>query len=282
MTKFTVRSDVVFAQTPSRALKLDVYTPARAPNGAVVVVLHGGGWSRGDKTGPALHAEALAAEGFVAVVPQYRLSGEAPFPAQIQDVRRALRWTRKRANELGFDPDKLCLQGHSAGGHLALLAAGSAGDARLDPPDADTDISTAVAAVATIYPPVLFHREGAPPRGSVPAQALPGADASAEMTNLASPLSHVSARLPPVMLLHGDADKVVPVSTSRVYEERVRAVGGRVDLHVFAGYPHGFANNDRVRPVVMAMIVDFFRRTVVEPDAYAFGPSRFEQAMARG
>jgi len=113
-------------------------------------VLHGGGWSRGSKDMLAPHATALAEQGFVAIASEYRLTGEARFPAQIHDTKRAIRWVRSQAGELGFDPDKLCLEGHSAGAHLALLAAATPDDARLDPPEGAGGVSAAVAAVAAV------------------------------------------------------------------------------------------------------------------------------------
>ena len=273
-----IRCDVVFAEAGDRPLKLDVYRPSGEGNGAAVVMLHGGAWARGSKDMLVPHASALAAQGFIAIASEYRLVGEAKFPAQIHDVKRALRWARAHAGDLGFDPAKLCLEGHSAGGHLALLAAGSDDDPRLDPPEGAGGVSAVVAAVAAIYPPVLFYVGDERPSGGVPAAALPGTEISPEMAALASPLTHVGPALPPVMLLHGDADRIVPVSTSRRYEGRVREAGGRVDLHIFAGFPHGFANHPKIVPAIMPMIGDFFRRTVVEPDAYVFGPSRFEVA----
>jgi dipeptidyl aminopeptidase/acylaminoacyl peptidase len=71
------------------------------------------------------------------------------------------------------------------------------------------------------------------------------------------------------MLLHGDTDKVVPVSATRRFEEAMRAAGARVDVHIFAGLPHGFANHPAMRPMLMAMIGAFFRRTVATPEAFA-------------
>jgi acetyl esterase/lipase len=198
------------------------------------------------------------------------LTGEARFPAQIHDTKRAIRWARNHAGDLGFDPDRLCLEGHSAGAHLVLLAAGTPDDARLDPPEGSGGVSAAVAAVAAVYPPVLFHLGETRPSGSLPARSLPGADESEESVMLASPIEHVSPALPPVMLLHGDADKVVPVSASRRYEERVRAVGGKVDLHIFGGLPHGFGNHAEIRPMMITMIGGFFRRFVVAPEAFVF------------
>ena len=152
---------------------------------------------------------------------------------------------------MALDKDKLCLEGHSAGAHLVLLAAATPDDARLAPPEGLGGVSQDVAAVCAIYPPTLFHLGEARPSGSLPARVLPGADASEEAAALASPIEHVTPDLPPVMLLHGDADKVVPVSASRRYEERVRAVGGKCDLHVYAGLPHGFANHPEICPAMM-------------------------------
>ncbi len=267
MAEIEERKDVVYGDAGDRPLRLDIYRPAQR-NGAAVLFVHGGGWSQGTKDRVAPHCRALAAQGFVALSQEYRLTGEAPFPANIHDVKRAIRWARQNAGELGFDPDKLCLEGHSAGAHLALLAAGTPGDPRFDPPEGMGGVSGAVAAVTAIYPPVLFYFGGARPSGGVPARALPGADASEEAAALASPIEHVTSAFPPVMLLHGDADKVVPVSASRRFEERVRAVGGAVELHIYAALPHGFANHPDILPAMMATIGDFFRRWAIAPEVF--------------
>jgi len=259
--------DVIYGDAGNRPLKLDIYRP-NTPNGAAVLIVHGGGWSRGSKDmlGPA--ATALAQQGFVVLAQEYRLTGEAPFPANIHDVKRAIRWAKQHAADLRFDPERLCLEGHSAGAHLVLLAAGTPDDERLAPPEGLGGVSQEVAAVCAIYPPTLFHFDGARPSGALAARSLPGADVSEEAAALASPMTHVTADFPPVMLLHGDADKVVPVSASRRFEERVRAAGGKVDLHIYAGLPHGFANHPQIRPAMMSMIGGFFRRWAIAPEAF--------------
>src|SRR5271167_2921690 len=188
METIDIKRDVVFADAGDRPLKLDLYRPTEGGLGAAVVLFHGGGWSRGDKSMLAPHASALASQGFVAVVPEYRLTGEALWPAQIHDVKRAIRWTRSHAAELGFDPERLCLEGHSAGAHLVLLAAGTPDDPRLDPPKGNGGVSAAAAAVAAIYPPVLFHLGGTRPSGGLSAKSLPGADVSEAAAALASPI----------------------------------------------------------------------------------------------
>ena len=259
--------DVIYGDAGNRPLKLDIYRP-NTPNGAAVLIVHGGGWSRGSKDmlGPA--ATALAQQGFVVLAQEYRLTGEAPFPANIHDVKRAILWAKQHAADLRFDPERLCLEGHSAGAHLVLLAAGTPDDERLAPPEGLGGVSQEVAAVCAIYPPTLFHFDGARPSGALAARSLPGADVSEEAAALASPMTHVTADFPPVMLLHGDADKVVPVSASRRFEERVRAAGGKVDLHIYAGLPHGFANHPLIRPAMMEMIGRFFHRWAIAPEVF--------------
>jgi acetyl esterase/lipase len=279
MAAIEERKDVVYGDAGNRPLKLDIYRPAER-NGAAVLVVHGGGWSRGSKDMLVNACRLLAEQGFVALASEYRLTGEAPFPACIHDVKRAIRWAKQNAGELGFDPGKLCLEGHSAGAHLVLLAAGTAGDARLAPPEGMSGVSEQVAAVTAIYPPVLFYLGGARPSGALAAKSLPGADLSDEAAALASPIEHVKPGYPPVMLLHGDADKVVPVSASRRFEERVRAVGGKADLHIYAGLPHGFANHPKIQPAMMSLIGGFFRRWAIAPEVFEAAPMTLAPAAA--
>jgi acetyl esterase/lipase len=268
MPDVDIENDVVYGDAGNRPLKLDIYRP-ETPNGAAVLIVHGGGWSRGSKDMLVEASKALARQGFVVMAPEYRLTGEAHFPANIHDVKRAIRWAKTNAKDLRFDPEKLCLEGHSAGAHLVLLAAGTPGDARLDPPEGMGGVSGDVAAVCAIYPPTLFHLGEARPSGSLPARVMPGAEVSEESCALASPMEHLTPDFPPTMLLHGDADKVVPVSASRRFEERLRAIGGKVDLHIYAGLPHGFANHPEIRPAMMSMIGGFFRRWAIAPEVFA-------------
>jgi acetyl esterase/lipase len=277
MDEIEIRRDVVYGAAGERPLKLDLYRP-EVRNGAAALLVHGGGWSRGSKDMLVENATMLARQGFVAMAQEYRLTGEALFPANIHDVKRAIRWAKSNAAELGFDPKRLCLEGHSAGAHLVLLAAGTPDDARLDPPEGMQGVRGDVAAVAAVYPPVLFHFAGPRPSGGLAASVLPGADASEEAALLASPIEHVTAAYPPTMLLHGDADKVVPVSASRRFEEKVRSVGGKVDLHIYAGLPHGFANHPEIRPAMMSMIGGFFRRWAIEPEVFAQAPVQAQPA----
>jgi acetyl esterase/lipase len=271
MAEIEERMDVVYGDAGERPLKLDLYRPAER-NGAAVLLVHGGGWSRGSKDVLANACRLLAAQGFVAMASEYRLTGEAPFPANLHDVRRAILWAKQNADALGFDADKLCLEGHSAGAHLVLLAAGEPEDARLVPPEGLGGVSTKIAAVTAIYPPTLFYFDGPRPSGAMLAESLPGADISADTAALASPMTFLVAGYPPVMLLHGDADKVVPVSASLRFADKARAVGAKVDLHIYAGLPHGFANHPEIQPTLMSLIGGFFRRWAIGPEVFAAPP----------
>lgn len=118
------REAVKVAHGGGRDLHADIYRPEQA-NGAGVLMIHGGGWRMGSKDMLPPQAGALAGHGFTCVAVEYRLTPESPWPAQIHDVKAAMRWFRANAAGLGVDPDKIAVVGNSAGGHLALMLAGT-------------------------------------------------------------------------------------------------------------------------------------------------------------
>ena len=268
MSEVQVHTDVQYGDDGNRPLKLDIYQPANGQGDTAILLVHGGGWRGGNKEMLVPMSKALAAEGFVVFTQEYRLTPEAPYPACIHDVKRAIRWVRANAAKYDFDPKKLCLQGQSAGAHLVLLAAGTPNVRELDPPDADTSISAEAAAVAAFYPPTIMYRGEARVSGGTAARALKGSDASDEMAAQASPVTYVHKDYPPCMLLHGDKDTVVPISASRRFEEALRAAGGACDLQMFAGLPHGFAANPMLRPSIVATLTAFYGRNVRAPSKY--------------
>ena len=127
--RVTIENDVVFGTTGGRELKCDVYHPPiegdRRPG---VLIIHGGAWRSGDRSQLRYYGIQLARYGFVGVACEYRLSGEASWPAQIHDVKAALRWMHAKANQLGIDGGKICVAGNSAGAHLALMLHRYSGD----------------------------------------------------------------------------------------------------------------------------------------------------------
>jgi acetyl esterase/lipase len=243
---------VEYAVVPGfRPLLLDVVRPDSAAELPLVVFLHGGGWRVGSRSamGPMFAAWApspfaeLAAAGFAVASLDYRLSGEAAFPAPLDDVRAGLSWLDDHAGELGLAGGRRALWGESAGGHLAALAAltGSDVGAVVDwygPADLTALAPDAAATGISITEP------GAPDSREALLLGGPVADRP-DAARAASPVAHVHAGAPPFLLRHGTADRFVPARQSERLADALRRVGApvRVDLvegadHMWLGDPH--------------------------------------------
>jgi acetyl esterase/lipase len=123
-----VQQDVVYGTGNGRELKLDIVPATGAHNYRTAVLqLHGGRWRYGNRKMMAEHAHALSQFGFTCLPTEYRLLSEAPWPAPLYDVKAVIRWTRANADRLGITPDRIVIQGCSAGAYLALMAAGTNG-----------------------------------------------------------------------------------------------------------------------------------------------------------
>jgi acetyl esterase/lipase len=240
----TVESDVVFGTGGGRELRCDIYTPPTTPTSApAILMLHGGGWSQGARNMPGMVAfgTLLSQFGAVCVATEYRLSGEAAWPAQIHDAKAALRWTRANASRLGIDPNRIAVLGKSAGAHIALMMAATQDDPAFEGDGGTPGVSTALAAAVAFYPPTRLGRQGISESAAV--KALMGAAHTPEALAAASPLEYVATRtFPPTLLIHGSSDTVVsPGDSTRMYEALV-AAGVPVELHMYAGLPHAFDN----------------------------------------
>lgn len=223
----TVR-DVEYANVNGTSLKLDLYLPAEKGEGRpAIVCIHGGGWKNGDKGHMKLAGE-FAQRGFVSISINYRLSGEAKFPAAVEDCRAAIRWVRANAAEHGIDPDRLGVYGTSAGGHLALMV-GMLND----------DPEARVQAVCSWFGPTDFTKGGG--RDGAFVQFLGGTfDKIPDKFKDASPITHVTKDDPPTLLVHGDKDEVVPLLHSESLHTALKAVGVEVELVVVKNGGHGF------------------------------------------
>ncbi len=253
------RLDVPYGTGSSRDLCLDIYSPSTETNQrTAVLMLHGGGWRAGSRKSIAPRATPLQALGFTAIPVEYRLLGEAPFPSAIHDTRAAIRWVRANAGELNIDPDRIVLQGFSAGAHLSLLTAGTAGtDALGAGPD-----DTRVAAVIAFYPPTSFYAGDARHPGGAPIARLLDENTTADDAAAASPITYVSANYPPTFFLHGGADRTVSPISSVNMHQALKTAGAETDLHIFAGQLHEFDNVDVFREVIAQEIGLFLRRMV--------------------
>ncbi len=265
-----IERDAAFGRGGGRDLRADVYRPDE-PNGAGVLMIHGGGWRMGSKDMMPPQANALAAHGFTCVACEYRLTPEAPWPAQIHDVKAAMRWFRHHAASLGVDPGRIAVLGNSAGGHLALLLAGTVGEAAFEGDGGNPGVDTSAQAVIAVYPPVRFHM-GERTSGANAAAALLGEAATAAAAGAASPIEHVHRDFPPTFFLHGNADTVVPVSASINMYNALCNVGARAEMHIYAEQPHGWARQPAWAPATMAEAALFLTRYLIDPARYA-GPS---------
>lgn len=236
-----------------RPLLLDLYVPKAGATHPLVIWIHGGGWSRGDSRGngaitdfPAVLA-GLAARGYVVASVNYRLSGEAKFPAQIQDVNAAIAYLETNAARYGIDPSRVLLWGGSAGGHLAALAALTCGAADYAP-EPNTGRLSRKEALAAKAPEVSTCVQGAviwygvSEIGSLHSEnstSLMGCDCADEMA-MASPVNRVTSKAPPMLLIHGTADTEVPVAQSHALEARLKANGIPVQALYIPDVDHGF------------------------------------------
>jgi len=234
--RVSVEENIAFGTGGDRDLHCDVFLPPEPGLARTAILLiHGGGWANGDRTQLRGYGILLARLGFVCIASEYRLSGEAIWPAQIHDVKAALRWVRANADVYGIDPEKITVSGNSAGAHLALMLAGL-DDGRLEGDGGNPGVSTKVAACVAIYPPTELRV--AHPQDMV--GLLLGGKVTREIEDEASPMTYAAAHFPPTMLVHGNADEVVPVDASFAMYHALKAAGAAVELHVYDGVPHAF------------------------------------------
>src|SRR5262249_30074504 len=147
-----VEKDVVFGKGGDTELHCDIYRPSTDKEKRMALIhLHGGGFARGSKDGLADRIKPLTARGYVSIAAHYRLSGVAKWPAQIEDVKACIRWTRANAEKLRIDPAKIAIAGYSAGGHLALFSAGTQNRKEFEGAGGNPGAGTQLAACLAFY-----------------------------------------------------------------------------------------------------------------------------------
>jgi acetyl esterase/lipase len=246
-----VAEDLVYETVGDRELRLDLARPAGAEGPVpAIIAIHGGAWRGGDKADLRNLLAELAGAGYVAISPEYRFCPEHTFPAQVHDVKAAVRWLKRNAEEYGVDPDRIGAVGFSAGGHLALMLGLTGPDDGLEGPGADDDgddgVDTRVHAVVNFFGPTDLMTDDLPPI-SVPLRNdfIGGTpEEKPEEARAASPLTHVSAGDPPVLTFQGTADPLIPTAQATALASAMAEAGvpGRVELILGAG--HGFAGPD--------------------------------------
>src|SRR5690606_34255656 len=179
-------------------------------------------------------AKALGARGYTNISATYRLQSQGSWPAQIHDVKAAIRWTRANAGRLGIDADKIAVAGYSAGGMLALMAAGTNGRPEFEGAVGTPGVSSEVNACIGVYP--LASAQTA-------TGLFPEGEATPENIAAASPTSYIGPSFAPTIFVHGTADTTVPFASSMDFFTKLDAVGVPVALTAIQGAAHAFDNS---------------------------------------
>jgi acetyl esterase/lipase len=240
-----------------RKEKADLYLPAEVPKGQRcpgVVIIHGGGWSGGDKgAGREINiGTTLALNGYVGMSINYLLATKnetrVVWPQNLHDCKTAVRWLRKNAERLHLDPNHIGVIGGSAGGHLAAMVGVTAPEAGLDPAGPYGEYSCRVQAAVDLYGPTLWFETRDLAMFRKKRSEAP------ELYRLATPMTHTSKNNPPILILHGTADGTVPVADSEAFAAALKKAGAEHQLVIIEGGPHSFhlqPKQQDLRPLVL-------------------------------
>lgn len=259
--------DVVYATLDGgKKLGLDIHLPDGAATPPLVVWVHGGAWNAGTK---AQYPKELVANGFALASVDFRQTSEAPFPANVHDIKAAIRFLRANAAKYGYRSERIAIAGASSGGHLAALVGVTNGHAELEGKVGDqAPQSSSVQAIVSYFGAsnlTTILAQSTPHGLSVRKPALErllGAfpENAPELARLASPVFHVGSNDPPLLLLHGDQDPQMPVNQSLELQGAYEKAGLEVDLDIVHGVAHGgdafFAGEHLQRTL------EFLRRTL--------------------
>ncbi|MGB8885896.1 MAG: alpha/beta hydrolase [Candidatus Korobacteraceae bacterium] len=260
----SVEKDVPYGAQAGRKLLLDIYQPgerASRPRPAIVLI-HGGGWTSFDKSTMRGMANFLARSGFVAVSVDYRLfhGNENRWPAQLDDVQRAVRWLRANAGKYNIDPNDIGAFGHSAGAQLAALLGME--DTRDNSDPALAKYSSRVQAVVDVSGPSDFTTNHDPEGDAQLADFLGGDYAKIpQVWQGASPAYHAAKSNAPFLIVHGTRDEMVPIAQAQELYEKLKQAGASVSFIQFDDV-HTFQTPEARRRLALESR-DFFARYLV-------------------
>ena len=241
----TVLPDIEYARVGALSLKLDLHRPEQ-PKTPLLVFVHGGGWREGSKQDMPLRA--LVQAGYAVASVNYRLSPEARFPAQVHDIKAAIRFLRAQQAQLGIAAERIVIVGASAGGHLAALVGMTNGHTELEGAVGEHgDQSSAVQGIISLFgasdlTTILAQstEHGRSVRAPALQLLLGGQPAEVPaLARLASPVFHVDAHDPPLLLIHGDADPQMPPDQSKELAAAYERARLPVQLVILPGAVHG-------------------------------------------
>ncbi len=259
----TVERDVTYGKTSGVNLKMDIYYPRKASGPVpVAVYVHGGAWAVGDKTWVTapLDIGELVDRGYMLCAIDYRLAPRYKFPAQIEDVKCAIRFLRANASKYGIDPTRIGAWGESAGGHLVALLGVTDSSAGLEGSGGYADQSSRVQAVVDMFGP--SDLTALPGQSQLLEQVFGTSNPESEALKRASPITYVSKDDPPFLILHGEMDDVIPLSQSQILYDRLVSAGVPATLVVVKNSGHVFVPVGGpitpTRAELTKMVADFF------------------------
>ncbi len=238
--------DIEFAKVSEQSLKLDLYLPRTNAVAPLIVWVHGGAWRSGSKSDMPLGK--LVEDGYAVASVDYRLSTQAKFPAQVHDIKAAIRFMRGHGEQLRVPVKKILIAGDSAGAHLAALVGVSNGHAELEGAVGnDSKQSSDVQGIISFYGGAnltTILKQSTPHGLSVRVPALDlllggQPEDKPDLARLASPVFHVDAHDPPLLLLHGDQDAQMPINQSHELAGAYQKAGATVQFEVVHGAAHG-------------------------------------------
>ncbi len=257
----TVHQDIAYVTDGHERQKLDLYVPDEGENLPLIIWVHGGAWRGGSKE-RYTPMEYLKA-GYAGASINYRLSQDAIFPAQIEDVKSAVRWLRANAETYRLNPNHFAAWGASAGGHLVAML-GTTGDIKEFEVGENLEVSSRVQAVVDYFGPTDFLQMDAQrlPDGLVhdapdsPESKLVGGPIQKYKNRVAkaNPITYVSKDDPPILIIHGDRDKLVPYQQSVLLKDALEKVGVPVTLYNVVGEGHGGFKDPKVPELTKAFL----------------------------
>ncbi|HCU38615.1 MAG TPA: hypothetical protein DGT21_25325 [Armatimonadetes bacterium] len=240
-TGVNIEQDIEYANVDGTSLKLDAYLPEQEGPHPAIVHIHGGGWRNGDKSSHAVDAVTWAKAGVASFSLNYRLSGVATYPAAVDDCVAAVKFIRANAERFNIDIDNMAVRGGSAGGHLALMMA------FLEPDVDETNaagqpIQNRFVCVSAKNPPTDLSAADMAGEPALVAFMAGTVQEHPDDYRQGSPLTHVSADDPPVLVMHGTEDRTVPYTQATLLEALLKQVGVPVELVTVQGAGHGLRN----------------------------------------
>lgn len=268
---FTRIEDVIYGRKFGTALTLDVFTPTKNANGAAVVWVVSGGWFSSHEAVNAGPIQEFLKRGYTVFAVVHGSQPKYTIPEVLEDMHRSVRFIRSRADQFKIDPDRIGITGGSAGGHLSLMQGTAGTSGRPDAKDPVDRFPSRVQAVACFFPPTDFLNYGKPGENALGRGILVNFRAPFDFHEFdgktkafvpvtdeekvlsigrdISPVNHVSSDDPPTLIIHGDADLLVPIQQAELIIDKLKQSNVAAELVVKKGAAHGWQGMEKDREV---------------------------------